>query len=382
MHQTDRGPGSGNPRERPPGAPRILLVRLSAIGDCLHALPVVHELRRQIPDAAIGWAIETAGHGLLAGHPEVDRFHLFPRGTGTRGFGSGRRRALLDFRHELRAVGYDVAIDVQGLTKSGLVAWLSGAPERIGFGDRGARELNRWFLNRRLVPAPRRRHVMDRNLSLLEGLGLEVPERAAWTLPAYGPGPELAAFLDALPGPRFVALNPGAAWPSKRWPVESFTELARRVAGELEVPVVVTWGSDDERRAAGEIVAAAGGAPVLLAPPTDLRQLAALLGRAALTISGDTGPLHLAVALGVATVAIFGPTDPTRNGPYGSGHHVLVQEGELDCQFCWRTRCSRSDLACLQRVAVGTVLAACRAALASSDDDPGASDGGQRAGPS
>ncbi|HVS15306.1 MAG TPA: glycosyltransferase family 9 protein [Thermoanaerobaculia bacterium] len=365
MHEPDLGPGSGPLSERPPGAPRILLVRLSAIGDCLHALPVVHELRRQIPEAWIGWAIEAAGHGLLAGHPEVDRFHRFPRAAG-----GGRGRALLGFRRELRAVGYDIAIDVQGLTKSGLVAWLSGAPERVGFADGGSRELNRVFLNRRLVPARRRRHVIDRNLALLGGLGLEVPERASWRLPEYPPAPELAAFLDALPGPRFVALNPGAAWPTKRWPVESFVELARRIAGELGHPVVVTWGSDEERAAAERIVGRPGAGPVL-APPTDLRQLAALLGRATLVVSGDTGPLHLAVALGVPTVAIFGSTDPARNGPYGEGHRTLVQDGELDCQFCWRTRCARSDLACLHRVEVAAVLEACRCAWAAGQEEAG-----------
>ena len=362
---------ASEPTRRPPGAPRILLVRLSAIGDCLHALPVIHELRRQIPDAFLGWAIEAPGLSLLEGHPEVDRFHLYPRARAD----GGRWRALLGFRRELRAIGYDVAIDVQGLTKSGLVAWLSGAAERIGFGDRDSRELNRLFLNRRLVPSAQRVHVIDRNLALLDALGLEVPARASWTLPSYQPSPELAAFLREVGGARFVTLNPGAAWPSKRWPVPAFARLARRIALELDAPVAITWGTPEEREDAEAIRDAAAVATVRVAPPTDLRQLAALLARASLMVSGDTGPLHLAAALETRCVGIFGPTAPARNGPYDArlgsrlgarhggphaGRHLTVSDDSpLECRPCWRTTCGRGDLACLERVEPDAVFAAC-----------------------
>ena len=350
--------GASRPRRRPPGAPRILLVRLSAIGDCLHALPVVHELRRQIPDAFLGWAIEAPGLALLEGHPEVDRFHRYPREVG----GGGRWRALRSFRRELRAVGYDVALDVQGLTKSGWVAWFSGAAERIGFAGVDSRELNRCFLNRRLVPSAQRVHVVDRNLALLDALGLDVPERAEWMLPAPEPSLELTGFLDTLGGARFVALNPGAAWPSKRWPVPAFARLARRIATELGPPVVVTWGSAEERRDAESIRDAAAAAAVRLAPPTDLRQLGALLGRATLMVSGDTGPLHLAAALRTHCVGIFGPTDPARNGPYGEGHVTVTDDSPLECRPCWEPTCGRGDLACLERVGADRVFATCAAA--------------------
>lgn len=340
---------------RPPGAPRILLVRLSAIGDCLHALPVVHQLRRQIPDAFLGWAIESPGLSLLEGHPEVDRFHRFPRGD------RGRIRALRRFRRELREVGYDIAVDVQGLTKSGLVAWLSGAEERVGFADEGSRELNRFFVNRRLVPSPARVHVIDRNLALLDALGLDVPElgSAQWVFPRAEPEDDVVRFLATFGGDPFVALNPGAAWSTKQWPVASFTRLARRLATELGAAVAVIWGSDEERRAAEEIRDGAAAAAVRLAPRTDLRQLGALLARASLMVSGDTGPLHLAAALRVPTVAPFGPTSPERNGPYGDDHVVLVDEQPLECRPCWARRCSRGDLACLQRIEADRVFGAC-----------------------
>ena len=120
---------------------RLLLVRLSAIGDCIHALPVVDALRDQLPDATIGWAVEQASLSLLEGHEAVDRFHVFPRGSrGTKQFSR--------FVRELRAMKYDAAIDVQGLTKSGLVARISGAPLRVGFKGKESRELNRWLINR------------------------------------------------------------------------------------------------------------------------------------------------------------------------------------------------------------------------------------------
>ncbi len=348
---------------------RVLLVRLSAIGDCLHAAPVAAALRREHPDAFIGWAIQEPAATLLRGSPGIDRFHLFPRRV--RGV-TARLDALRQFRRELRDCRYDVALDVQGLTKSGLVARWSGARQRIGFrgGARnGSRELNAWFLNRRFAVDPEVLHVVDRNLALLGASGLVAVGRpaATWRLPEYAePGP--LSFLDrhGLGGSRYAVLSPGTVWRTKRWPPRHFAAAARRLVGDLGLPVIVVWAVGAERQAAEEIVAAAGDSGgVLLAPPTDLRELATFLRRAALFLGCDSGPAHLAAALDVPCVAVFGPTDPARNGPCGPRSTAVGLDRRLDCQPCWRRTCSRGDFACMERLAADRVSAACAALLES-----------------
>ncbi len=354
--------------EQKPRRPlRVLLVRLSAIGDCLHAAPVASALRRAHPDAFIGWAIQEPAATLLRGYTGVDRFHLYPRRT--RGIGA-HLDALGRFRRELRSCRYDVAVDVQGLTKSGLVAWWSGAGERVGFRGgpaMGSRELNALFLNRRFAVGLGVRHVVDRNLALLSASGLVVDEHpvAEWRLPDYAEhGPR--SFLEShdLSDGRYAVVSPGTIWRTKHWPPRHFAAAVRRLGSERGLPVVVTWAGEEERRAAEEIVSGAGdGCRVLLAPPTDLRELATLLRRAALFLGCDSGPAHLAAALGVPCVSVFGPTDPARNGPYGPRSSAVQLDQPLDCQPCWRRTCSRGDFACMERLDADRVVAASLARL-------------------
>ena len=373
----------GMTREQKPHRPlRVLLVRLSAIGDCLHAAPVASALRRAHPEAFVGWAIQEPAATLLRGHAGVDRFHLYPRRT--RGIGA-HLDALRRFRRELRSCRYDVAVDVQGLTKSGLVAWWSGAGERIGFRGgpaMGSRELNALFLNRRFAVDLDVRHVVDRNLALLSASGLVVDEHpvAEWRLPEYAE-PASLAFLErhGLSDGRYAVVSPGTVWRTKHWPPRHFAAAVRRLGSERNLPVVIAWAGEEERRLAEEIVARAGeeerraaeeivavagnACRVLLAPPTDLRELATLLRRAALFLGCDSGPAHLAAALGVPCVSVFGPTDPARNGPYGPRSAAVQLDQPLDCQPCWRRTCSRGDFACMERLDADRVVAASLARL-------------------
>lgn len=338
---------------------RVLLVRLSALGDCLHAVPLLSALREQLPDVRIGWAIQRGGHQLLSGHPEVDRFHLFPRRTG-----SGLLTSLLRFRRELREASYDAVLDVQGLFKSGLASWLSGAPLRVGFAGASSREGNGLFVNRKIEP--QLVHVVDRNLELLAGLGLERPETVRWSMPEYSWTESLERFVDEAGTARgeYVVVNPGTTWKTKHWPAEAFGALARRLTEELGRKVVLTWGSEAERWLCDVVREQAPGAAI--APATALRELAALLGSAALVVANDTGPLHLAVALGVTTVGLYGATDPERTGPYGHRHASLVAPVPLDCRPCHKKTCARHDLACLRDLPVSLVFDACRVRLEAS----------------
>jgi ADP-heptose:LPS heptosyltransferase len=276
-------------------------------------------------------------------------------------------RATRTFRKELSAVGYEIAIDLQGLTKSGLVSWWSGAKRRIGFRGEDSREFNLLFNSERVTPPHEAVHVVEKNLALLKPLSIELPHKPEWVMPSFEPEiKEARGFLSEcglLQGETvrdYCIINPGATWLTKRWPPESFGLVGQGLIAQHNLPVIVPWAGEEERKAAESIVQVAGKG-AFLAPQTNLRQLAALIGSAVLFVGNDTGPLHLAVALNVHSVAIFGASDPLRNGPYGHMHRM--QTGGVDCHPCWKTSCHRKDLACLMMVKPDTVLTSCTHSL-------------------
>ena len=294
---------------------RILIVRLTAIGDVIHGLPVLCALRDQLPHARLGWVVEGRAGALLRGHPALDDLITV------------RRRwlkspsAVRQLRQQLRQLHFDVAIDVQGLTKSAMAAWLSGAPQRIGFGDEKGRELSRW-LNTHLVKT-RADHVIDCNLELLEPLGITSP-KVRFDVPEQPEDRDMAEKLIAQVGVQegFALITPGAGWPSKVWPADRFAAVANYLGRAWGLPTIVVWAGDQERTWGAEIVAAARG-HAQLAPATSLTELAALARRARLFVGSDTGPLHLAAAVGTPCVGLYGPMPAARNGPYGPQHVAL-----------------------------------------------------------
>jgi len=296
---------------------RLLIVRLSAIGDVLHGLPVLNALRDALPEAFLGWVVEGAAAQLLRDHRALDELVTVPRKW------LKSPRTVLALRRRLRELRFDVAIDLQGLTKSSVAAGLSGAPRRIGYDGRDGRELSRWLNNERV--AATRTHVVDRNLELLTPLGIthaaarfdldDAPEDVQKTQ---------AMLAECKLAERFAVVNPGAGWPSKLWPAERYAAVARHLGSHHRLASLVVWAGDQERAWAEQIVAGSAGFG-RLAPPTSLRELAALVRRAVLFVGSDTGPLHLAAAVGTRCVGLFGPMPAERNGPYGPGH-VAVQK--------------------------------------------------------
>jgi heptosyltransferase-1 len=225
-------------------------------------------------------------------------------------------------RRRLRAAGFDVVLDLQGLVKSGLVTAATRAPVRIGFAPRHCREpLSALFTNRHVTPSAAATHVVDQYLAFLAPLGIDTPRRE-FQIPADAAADaRVDAFLAASglkPPDRLIVVNPGAGRAAKRWPSEYYRELVRRLRDEAAVGVVVVWGPG-ERDVAEAI--AQGGA--VLAPPTNVAELAALLRRASVVVASDTGPLHLAAAVRTPCVGLYGPTRAERNGPYGRGHRIL-----------------------------------------------------------
>ncbi len=299
-----------------PGAPRILIVRLSAMGDLIHGIPVLNALRAALPEAFIGWVAEGRNADLLEGHPALDQLVRAPRHWWQ------SPQVVMALRRDLRALRFDITLDLQSLTKSAVAAWLSGARRRIGFGGKFGREFSR-LLNNELVPSPDD-HVVDLYLALLGPLEIAKPE-VQWNMPEKeGDASFAESFLrdQRLETARFALLNPAAGWISKRWPASRYGELARYLAQEMQLPSVVVWGLPTERSLARQVVDA-GSRTTVLAPPTSMTQLAALARRSAIFIGSDSGPLHLAVAVGAPTLSLHGPTLASQCGAYGSRNRAL-----------------------------------------------------------
>jgi heptosyltransferase-1 len=333
------------------GSPRILISRLSHIGDCILTLPVLCALRARYPQAYIGWVVERPSDQLLKNHAALDELFVLRRGWLKSPAG------VLALRRNLRVRRFDVVIDPQCLTKSAAPGWLSGARRRIGLARPGGRELSVW-LNNELVPTTRP-HIVDRSLELLAPLGIEAHE-VEFNLPlSMEAGRAAAEFIrDAHLGEGYAVLNPGAGWKSKLWPAERFGQVAKHLGARLSLPSVVVWAGNAERQMAERIVARSGG-HALLAPPTTLVELAAYLRQARLFVGSDTGPLHLAAAVGTPCVGLYGPTRPEDCGPYGAGH-VCVQE--FYQAGTSRARRSAENVA-MQAISAETVCGACEGVL-------------------
>jgi len=309
----------------PPGllmdeTPRILIVRLTAIGDVVHGLPVLCALRDRFPGAKIAWMVEGGSAQLLEGHPALDQLIAAPRHW-LKSFATVRR-----LRSELKAFRPEIAIDVQGLSKSCMAAWLSGAKRRIGFGCEKGRELSPW-LNTELVRSTAT-HIIDANLELLRPLGIENPTVRFGLPETEDDRTECDRILGDLQlDDRFALINVGAGWPSKLWRADRYAQVARHLGGR-GLRSVVVWAGAEEETFAKKVVSLADSHAVL-APGTSLRHLASLCRRTALFIGSDTGPLHLAVAVGAPCIGLFGPMPAERNGPYGP-QNIALQKASLE----------------------------------------------------
>jgi lipopolysaccharide heptosyltransferase I len=324
---------------------RILIVKLGALGDVVHAIPVAAALRRAYPSARIDWLVGPKHRAILDLVPVIDRRLVL---NDSRVFAAVR---------ELRASSYDVAIDLQGLIKSGLLARASGAGRVVGFTSRYAREpLARWFYSDAYDPGGGgmyhidERHVVYTNLGILETLGIHagVPE-----FPLDRVDSAVASAVAGQTGGRFAILNPGAAWPNKRWPAARLAAVAVELRARHALASVAVWGPGEESLAR-EVVDKSRGA-ALLSPPTTIADVVALARGASLYLSGDTGPAHIAAAVGTPIVGIYGPTRPSRNGPW-SPHDVTVSRADV-CQ-CHHLRKCRLNTMCLEDVQVDEVLKA------------------------
>ena len=352
---------------------RFLIVRLGALGDVVHAIPVAAALRRAFPSARIDWLVSARHRAILDLVPVIDRRLVvndggpstlrepqgrpeLRRGATGSGQAAGGGASLLSAIGELRGSNYDVAIDLQGLIKSALLARTSGAARVVGFSSRYARErLARVFYTDAYDPGrgglfDRRetRHIVEINLAVLEKLGVTgvTPE-----FPIEAVDSAVARRATDQTSGRYALLNPGAAWPNKRWPPARFADVAAALRDRHGLMSVAIWGPGEEPLAREVVDGSRGSA--ILSPETTIADVVALARGAAVMVSGDTGPTHVAAALGTPIVGIYGPTRPSRNGPM-SPHDITVSRDAI-CQ-CHHLRRCRLERMCLLDVQVDEVV--------------------------
>jgi ADP-heptose:LPS heptosyltransferase len=332
-----------------PAGARVLIVRLSALGDVLFALETVAALKQARPDVCIDFLVEDRFAGLLTGHPQLERVLVYPRRHRLRILGSLLR---------LRRTRYDAVLDLHGILKSAMHLLCARSPRKLGFAPPGSREGAHWLYRTAVslpVPLP---HRAARGPFLLQALGIDASPAApvlAWPRPAVDPW--------AGAGHPRIVLHPGtsAFAKFKRWPAERFGILAARLAAR-GLCVAVSFGPG-ERELAAEVERQAPGIRTIDGAALGLDGLGAVLQQADLVVAADTGPLHLAATAGVPVVALFGPKDPDLYGPRAHGgaqHQVLF--ADVPCRPCRRRDCASPQ--CVLGLEVDTVEQAVLQALA------------------
>jgi heptosyltransferase-1 len=331
---------------------KVLIVRVGAMGDVLHALPAVAALRVARPEWEIDWVVDSRWAPLLADGdgrgPVVSRVHLAATKLWTGSpLSPVTLRSVLALRRALRAERYDLAVDMQGTLRSAVIGRMAGAKELVGYGDPRERPAASLY-GRRIVR--RGAHVVEQGAALLsEASGVELVAGEV-QLPREAEAESWAAEL--VDGRRVCVLSAGAGWGAKRWPVERFGALAPELHA-MGYAVMVNAPRKDDALAMQVVAASRGAAEMAVC---DVAGLIALVRRAALVVGGDSGPVHLAAALGVPVVALFGPTDPTRNGPWGPGPVRVLRDASSVTSY----KRSAETEAGLARVGVDGVLEAMR----------------------
>ncbi|HHW20993.1 lipopolysaccharide heptosyltransferase I [Thermodesulfovibrio thiophilus] len=311
---------------------KLLLIKPSSLGDIVHSLAFVNTLKENFPSIKIHWIVSNGFEDILTKHPLIDRVIVINKDK-------WKSFKHLDFtikefsrlKKQLKKESYDIAVDLQGLLRSGIITWLSKAPIRVGFKE--ARELSHIFYNKK-VSVSIDKHAVLRYLEVARFLGCRV-NSVKFPLPHVKTPEWLEEFEN------FVVIIPSARWQSKNWPVSYFVELIKM----LPYNFLIIGTKFDETRAS-EIEKYSEGKAKSVAGKTSLKDLISLLNKSLFVITPDTGTMHLAVACGKNVVAIFGPTKAERTGPFGNGH--LIIQSEASCSPCFKKSCS--NLKCMESI--------------------------------
>lgn len=338
---------------------RVLIIKTSALGDIIHALPVLDYLHKASPGICIDWIVEEGFKEVLEGNPLLNKLYVLGSKRWRKSpFAAQIRSEVGALWRELRQNRYDIVFDIQGNFKSGLIDLASGAEQKVGFpGELLQERINSLFTTEKAPFSASNNHATLRCLSAV-GTHFDLPYRDAEfsTTIAFSDSDaaEAADIISELgPGPR-ILFHCGTTWQTKFWTPERWSELGTRICSGFPGSIILfTWGNESEKSAAIEVASQITG-QTLLVKRLPLKTLAALFKRVSLVIGGDTGPVHLAAAVGTPTVSLYRSSDGSESGPRGD-RHVIVQS-PLPCTRCFKTSCQR-DAECRASITVDAMFA-------------------------
>lgn len=327
----------------------FLIIKLSAIGDVIHALPVSYAIKETFPDAKITWIVEPPAYDLLKMNYCVDKIILFHKKE-FKSF-AGFMKNFFPFRKELQSEKYDAVLDLQGLFKSASLAYFAKSDIKLGICN--MREMSD-KISKPVIGENFQGHIVERYLDTARAIGCKVEKII---FPLEVPASEIkkadailkhAGFCE---GNEYAILAIGANWPNKRWSTENFAKLSDWIYDKKIVPVMIGAGDVDEQRAT-EIESLTEIPPINLINRTNLMQLTHIIKNAKFTVGGDTGTVHLSAGLKIPTVMLMGPTDANRNGAFQQMQNSI--EVNRDCKGCWKRFCPK-NFDCLENISVDIV---------------------------
>lgn len=320
---------------------KILIIKPSSLGDVVHSLPFLNVIRDDFEFAKIHWVIAKGLESLLENHPMIEKLWVINKDEwkNIRKF----KNTIAEIRklyRELRNESYDIAIDLQGLLRSGILTNATRAPLKIGFKE--AREGSTMFYTHK-IQGGNEIHAVDRYLKIASAMGCDI-DNVIFPLPLVFESESVVDLKTKIK--EYAVLVPGARWKTKQWGTERFAQLSSL----MNIKSIVI-GSRQDKEISDYIQAHSSGKAISMAGQTNLKELLSLMRGAKIVIANDSGPMHIAAACGVPVVAIFGPTNPVRTGPYGTNH--LVIKSDIPCSPCYKRKCK--TLKCLNDISVAQV---------------------------
>ena len=310
-------PTSNNPPQK------ILIIKPSSLGDIVHSLPFLDSVAKGFPESDIHWVVAKGLHKILEGHPLIKKLWVIDKDS-WKSFSKlgGTLKELSLLFKGLRQERFDLSVDLSGLLRSGLITWMAGAQQKIGFED--SDEGSSFFYTHKVLGGIAQNvHAVDRNLKIAKFMGCDISQ-INYPMAEL---PEDQGLVGSLPK-EFVVISPSAGKEANRWPAERFGKVAK----QLPIKSIVL-SSQEDKAVADVVVEYSGGRAVSLAGQTGLIDLFTVIKRAKCFLSNDTGPMHIAAALGVPVFAVFGPANPDRTGPYGDIHTIIRED--MDCSPCY-----------------------------------------------
>ncbi len=337
---------------------KFLIIKPSSIGDIVHALPFLRTLRANHPSAYIAWMIEESFQDLIKHNPDLDEVIPIRTKYWRKSLNTQSWNEICETIKLLKERKFDWTFDLQGLIKTGFIALMTGAPNRVGFHKNNCREkVNSWFNNHHSEYIATGSHIVDRCLSQLSFLGNFQPQ--AEFILSIRPEDEnvsktFMAENSKLAEKPIAGINPGAGFSTKLWNIEKYAQLADKLVEELGFSILITWGPGEQEMATK--IANTMKQKSWIAPATTIAESIGLYKKLSLFVGSDSGPFHICWALDIPTVSVWGPTDPSRNGAYKKNHKAVFHK--LDCSFCWKRQCPLGTTECMDKITVQNMFEA------------------------